>query len=65
MSEPKYPDIEVQLIGEDGNALSIVGKVQTALKKGGAEDHKEFWKEALSGNYDNVLFTVMKWVTVK
>ena len=29
----KYPDIEVQLSGTDGNAFSILGKVRTALKK--------------------------------
>jgi hypothetical protein len=63
---PLYPDIEVRLSGTDGNALSLVGKVATALERGGAGDDKvrAFSEEALSGDYDNVLRTCMKWVDV-
>jgi hypothetical protein len=35
MSDVKYPEIEVELIGTDGNAFAILGKVQEALKRGG------------------------------
>lgn len=64
--EPKYPDIEVQLSGEDGNAMFIMGRVSKALKRGGApkEDVDAFYKEAMSGDYDNVLRTCMKYVQV-
>ena len=31
----KYPDIQVALIGEDGNAFAIMGRVQRALKQNG------------------------------
>jgi hypothetical protein len=27
----KYPDIEVELVGQDGNAYSILGRVNRAL----------------------------------
>lgn len=66
MSEPKYPEIEVQLSGEDGNAFSVIGRVQKALRRGGVsqEEQDEFRKEATSGDYDNVLATAMKWVEV-
>ena len=63
----KYPDIEVQLSGIDGNAISIIGKVSSALKKGGIERSvvNEFADEAMSGDYNNVIQTCMKWVRVK
>ena len=63
----KYPDIEVQLSGSDGNAISIIGKVSRALKKGGIERSvvNEFADEAMSGDYNNVIQTCMKWVRVK
>lgn len=59
-------DIEVQLSGEDGNAMMIMGRVSRALKKAGAtpEEVAEFYDEAMSGDYDNVLQTVAKWVEV-
>ena len=62
----KFPDIEVQLTGTDGNAMSIIAKVRKALRRGGAseEEAKQFCEEAMSGDYDNVLQTAMKWVNV-
>lgn len=60
----KYPDITVQLIGEDGNAIAIVQRVTRALRRGGvpAEEVTEFRRQALSGDYDHVLNTCMEWV---
>ena len=64
--EPKYPDIEVELVGEDGNAAYIIGKVRKALRRAGVpqDEIKEFTSEVTSGNYDHVLQTVMKTVNV-
>lgn len=64
--DPKYPDIEVQLSGEDGNAFSIIGSVRQALRRANVpkEDVEAFTSEAMSDDYDNVLRTCMKWVTV-
>ncbi len=66
MTEPKYPDVEVQLSGEDGNALAIVRAVKRKLREAGVGHGElaDFQKEALSGDYDNVLRTAMKWVEV-
>lgn len=66
MTTPKYPEIEVELIGGDGNAFMIIGKVRQALKRAGVpkEEVEEFSEEAMSGDYDNVLRTCMKWVEV-
>jgi hypothetical protein len=63
---PKYPEIEVQLTGEDGNALAIVGRVRKALRREGVTEEQiiEFMDEALSGNYDNLIQTVNEWVEV-
>ena len=67
MPEPKYPFIRVGLIGEDGNAMAIVGKVAKALRRGGVseEDVSDFGNEALSGDYDHVLQTCLAWVEVE
>ena len=61
---PKYPEIEVQLVGEDGNAFAILGRVIKAMRRGGVEQSEidTFQQEATSGDYDNLLQTVMKWV---
>ncbi len=65
MSDPRYPEIEVQLAGVDGNAFSIIGHVRRALRRGGVptDEQNEFFTEATSGDYDHVLQTCMKWVT--
>ena len=64
--EVKYPEIEVQLTGESGNAFAIIGRVSKAL--GQADVPKEviamFRAEATSGDYDHVLQTAMRWVEV-
>jgi len=64
---PKYPKIKVKLVGEDGNAFAILGKVRAALIAGevSPEDRKAFMDEAMSGDYNHLLATCMKWVSVK
>jgi hypothetical protein len=66
MSEPKYPEVEVVLLGEDGNAFAIMGAVNRALRQYGIEpaECEEFIAEAKSADYDHLLVTCMKWVTV-
>lgn len=63
---PKYPEVEVQLTGVDGNAFSILSNVKKGLKKNGAssDEVNQFYSEATSGDYDHLLQTCMKWVTV-
>jgi len=60
----KYPNIDVQLSGEDGNAFFIIGRVTKALRKAGVpnEEIEAFSKDAMSGDYDHVLQTCMKTV---
>lgn len=64
-ANPKYPDVHVQLTGEDGNAFFIIGRVRSALRRSGVEasEIEAFCNEAMAGDYDNVLRTTMRWVS--
>ena len=66
MPDIKYPEIDVQLIGEDGNAFAIMGAVSKALKRNGVspEEVDKYMKESMSGDYDELLVTAMNWVNV-
>lgn len=66
MTDVKYPNVNVDLVGEDGNAFAILGRVNAALKQAGVsqEERDLFRKEATSGDYDHLLQTVMSWVNV-
>ncbi len=63
----KYPKIKIKLVGFDGNAFTILGKVKNALRKGGvpSEEISKFMTEAASGDYDHLLQTCMNWVEVE
>lgn len=61
----KY-NVEVQLSGQDGNAMAIMASVRKALRQAGAtkEDIEAYLAESMSGDYDNLLRTAMKYVEV-
>ena len=63
--EPKYA-IEVQLTGEDGNAMSIMSSVGRALMRNGVPKAEVdiFYAEAMSSDYDHLLRTASRWVEV-
>ena len=67
MSDTKYPHIEVQLVGEDGNAYAIMGRVQRALRSHDIPKSEidEYLEESMSGDYDHLLCVAMQWVTVQ
>ena len=62
----KYPQVTVQLTGEDGNAFSIIGKVSRALRRQvSPEAAEEFSREALAcQSYDELLYLAMRTVEV-
>lgn len=66
MLEVKYPEINVELVGFDGNAFVILGRVKQALEKGGIskEEIDEFTEEATQGDYDELLQCCMRWVNI-
>ena len=56
-------NVKVRLVGEDGNAYFIMGRVQKALKRAGHEDlAKAYITEAMSGDYNHLLQTTMDYV---
>lgn len=62
----KYPEINIPLVGEDGNAFSILGRVKRIMRRAGLPDSEweTFHTEATSKDYDHLLFTVMQWFEV-
>jgi len=65
-NDVKYPNIKVQLSGEDGNAFAIMGRVGKALRRAkvSQEEIEKYYEESKSGDYDNLLQTAMRWVEV-
>ena len=63
----KYPDITVQLVGNDGNAFAIMGSVTKALRRARVDNTEvqTYMDEAMSGDYDNLLRVTMEWVNVE
>jgi hypothetical protein len=61
---PKYPHINISLVGEDGNAFAILGRTSRALRRHNVPKEKVdlFMKQAMSGDYNHLLCTVMDWV---
>lgn len=62
-----YVKPTVQLIGNDGNAFSILGNVRRALKEAGASPDtiSEFTAKATEGDYNHLLRTCMEYVNVE
>lgn len=65
-TEIRYPDIDVQLSGTDGNAFAIMGAVTRAMRRKGVRSSEidKFRAECMAGDYDNLLRTCMAWVDV-
>jgi len=60
----RYPSVKVALVGEDGNAFAILGRVSKALRRAGVSqaERDAFTAQATSGDYDHLLTTVCRWV---
>jgi len=56
----------VELVGQDGNAFAILGRVKRAMREAGVDPTviKEFMAEATAGDYDHLLQTVMDYCEV-
>jgi hypothetical protein len=66
MMDIEHPEVSVKMIGEDGNAFAILGRVRSASKNAGIsqEEIDAFMTEATAGDYDHLLQAVIKWVNV-
>jgi len=63
---PKY-NVIVPLANRDGNAVAIMGRVASAIRKAGATSAEidQYYDESMSGDYDHLLRVAMQWVEVK
>ena len=66
MKEPLAKPI-VKLVGHDGNAFAIMGRVKQGLKSAGADKEyiDKYLSEATSGDYDHLLVVSMEYVEVE
>lgn len=67
MSNVKYPNITVNIIGQNGNAFCILGICQRAMEREKLPQSEidSFMTEAKSGDYNHLLATVMNWFNVE
>lgn len=59
--------LQVKLIGEDGNAFSVLGICSREMKRAGwePERRKAVLDEMMAGNYDHLLQVAMKYFDVR
>lgn len=57
----------VKLVGEDGNAFGIMGRVKRVLRAGGADQEyiNKYLQESMSGDYDHLLQIACKYVEIR
>lgn len=65
--EKTITGLTVKLIGEDGNAFFILGKVMDIMKRANVDKETidAYYKEATSGDYSHLLATTAKYVRIK
>ncbi|MFN4091094.1 MAG: hypothetical protein ACK4QW_18895 [Alphaproteobacteria bacterium] len=63
----RYPNITVTLTGQDGNAFAILGRCRQAARDAGLSDEEiaAFMDEAMTGDYDHLLQTAMRWFEIR
>lgn len=62
MKDTETDKPKLMLVGEDGNAWAVLGAAQKAWRKyyGSEDGWAAIMKEAMSGDYDHLLQTIMK-----
>ena len=63
--QPKYPNAVVNLTLTE-NAFEIMATVSKALRNNGAtkQEVSQYTMDSMSGDYDNLIAAVHRWVTV-
>ena len=65
-SNAPLTDAVVELVGHDGNAFAILGRVRRAiLRSNHPELADQFVQDATTGDYDHLLATCFIYVTVE
>lgn len=64
---PKYPNITVQLVGQDSNAYNLLGICRRAMVKNRLpqSEIEAFTTEATSSDYSHLLMTCTEWFNVE
>ena len=64
---PKYPEITVQLVGQDSNAYNLLGICRRAMKRARLPESEieAFTQEATSSDYNHLLITCTEWFNVE
>jgi len=66
LRKPGLPDgvkVAVRLVGEDGNAFAILGRVSKALRRAGMpEKAEEYLARATAGDYNHLLAVTLEYV---
>jgi len=67
MTDVKHPNVTVRLVGEDGNAMNILGRVMSEMHHAhlSAEEVKAYYEEATSGDYNHLLAVTQSYVNVE
>jgi len=57
----------VKLTGEGGNAFGIMGRVKRVLRANGADQEyiNKYLQESMTGDYNHLLSTAMRYVDVR
>lgn len=65
-SVPKYPEAQISLLAQKGDAFHLLGAVGNALRAAGADQDtvNAFYDECGRGSYEDLLQTVRSWVSV-
>lgn len=62
----KFPEIDIELTGFDGNAFAIMGRVKRAMQRAGVDkaEIETYLEESMAGDYQDLLATAMRYVNV-
>ena len=62
-----HTNVTVELIGTDGNAWNLIGKVRQCLRRAkySTEFIEQFTQDAMAGSYDDLLACIMRYVNVE
>ena len=66
MTTPIHPEISIPMVGEDGNAFAILARIRRIMRRANLPESEwdAFHEEATSGDYCNLLRTVVLWFSV-
>ena len=61
----KYPNVTVQLTGQDRNVFNLISIVSRALKSVGGDSEAFVEEVTSSASYDDAIQVIQHWVDIK